>query len=82
MQTTIPKLGAGVFLSAMLAILAAFAWDSAVMNVIYELRDLILRHVGSPFGGIFEFVALLLWALVVTVIFVVVAVKQGKKIGS
>lgn len=79
MQTTIPKMGAGVFAAAMLAVLVALSWERAVMNVIYELKDLVLEYVGQPIAGIFEFLALVIWALVVTVIFVVVAMKQGKK---
>ena len=79
MQTTIPKLGTGVFVAAMLAVLTALSWDRAVGNVIYEIKDIVLRYVGSPFAGIFEFIALVMWALVVTVVLVVVAMKQGKK---
>jgi L-asparagine transporter-like permease len=79
MQSTIPKLGAGTFVTAMLAVLAALTLDRAVSNLVYEIADLVERYVGQMVGGVLEFMALLMWALVVTVIFVVVAQKQGKK---
>jgi hypothetical protein len=79
MQTTIPKLGAGMFATAMLAVLTALAWDQAVMNVVYTLKDLASDYVGGLFAGIFEFLALVTWALVVTVILVVVAMKKGTR---
>lgn len=79
MQTSVPKLGAGMFVTAMLMVLTALAWDQAVMNVVYTLRDLASDYLGGLVAGIFEFLALVTWALVATVILVVVAMKQGKK---
>jgi hypothetical protein len=79
MQSNIPKLGAGVFVAAMLALLTAASWERAAMNVIYVIKELALQHVNKPVAEIFEFVALMTWAVIVTVILVVVAMKQGKK---
>lgn len=79
MQSTVPKLGVGVFATVMLAVVAALAWDMAVANVIYEIMDLIDRYLGPLVAGIYEFLALVLWALVATVILVVVAMRLGKQ---
>ena len=80
MQTTIPKLGVGAFLTVMLSIVTAMAWNSAMMNVINVLEDLAELLVNRTAATVFEFVALFFWALVATVILVVVAMRQGKRV--
>ena len=79
MQSTVPRLGAGVFAAAMLAILSALTLDRAVSNAIYQISHQFDRYGFEIFGGIFEFLALLIWALVAIVALVVVAMRQGKK---